>query len=125
MSIPPPPILMRELARGDTMFSIHYPLSHELMNKIDQNCKLSVMYSSHSRMCIGHYDKNNMCMMLNGTTSLTFYVCGTQIMITNCENGHWVHHVISEQQPLEGSRIINTDTNEETTIRIEHGMVIM
>jgi hypothetical protein len=120
---PPPPLMMREFA-STNMFSIQHLLSNELMNKIDQNCKLFVEYFP-SRQCIGHYDKINMCMMLNGKASLSYYLKGSAIILANTERGAWVYHTIWQQQPLDGTRIVNTETNETSIVRIEHGEFIM
>jgi hypothetical protein len=118
------PLLMREFGNGN-MFCIVHPVSDDLMNKIGHKCKLSIIYThSGSRQCIGHYDKNNRCMMLKGEVSLTYFISGASIMLTNYENDNWVHHVIWEQQPIDGTRIVNTTTNESLTTHTEHGMII-
>lgn len=119
---PPPALLMREFANSH-MLRVYHPLSNELMNKIGHTCKLSVVYMA-TQQCIGHYDKNNKCMMLNGEASLSYYMRGATILLSNHENGAWVHHPIWQQQPLNGTRIVNTDTNETSVIRTEHGMLI-
>ena len=117
----PPPLLLREFGNSP-MFCIQHPLSDELMNKIDQKCILFVEYFL-SRQCIGHYDKNNRCMMLNGKASLSYYMGGSEIVLANSEHGIWVYHPIWQQQPLDGTRIVNTDTNETIIIRTEHGVI--
>lgn len=123
MEIPPPPILMREFATSN-MFCVNLTLPDEMMNKIqEQTARLSVMYMA-MRQGIGHYDKINKCMMLNGETSLSFYMSGAAIMLTTHENGQWVHHTIWQQQPLDGTRIVNFNTNETMVIRNDHGMLI-
>lgn len=116
-SIAPPHALLLRFFANSHMFCIQHPLPNELMNKIDHRCSLIV-----DRQCIGHYDKNNMCMMLNGEASLSYYMKGSTILLANIEHGAWVFHTIWQQQPLNGTRIVNTDTNETTII--EDGVIL-